>query len=38
MLFREFIVAGLAGGPLVLGQNAADTKVTSTNSAYRLVV
>jgi hypothetical protein len=38
MLFREFIVAGLAGGTLVLGQIAADTKVTSTNPPYRLVV
>jgi hypothetical protein len=38
MLFREFIVAGLAGGTLVLGQNAAETKETSTNSPYRLMV
>jgi hypothetical protein len=38
MLFREFIVTGLAGGTLVVDQVVADTKITSTNPPYRLVV
>ena len=38
MLLREFIVAALVGGTLVLGQIAADTKVASTKFPYRLVV
>ena len=37
MLLKELTVAALAGGAVVLGQNAADTKVTPISLLYGLV-
>jgi hypothetical protein len=38
MLLKELVIALLAGGAVVLGQNAANTKVTSTGPQCGLVV
>ena len=38
MLFKNLILAALAGGAVVLGQNVADAKVTSSNSYIDLLI
>jgi hypothetical protein len=38
MLFKQLLIAVLAGGARVLGQNAADTKVSSPNPSCGLAV